>query len=222
MSKTPFETNELRTRSITALVLLAILCPFVWYGGEPFRYFSLILSIMLLYEWVTMLRRSTFDFTWAFIAIIHSAIPFLLFSQIRESDNGFWSIIFLFYIVILTDIGAYVFGRLYGKTKLIERVSPNKTWEGSLGGFILAVLGGIECYLYAIFFELPITSTFWHFLIGAAVLSIFSQLGDLFESWAKRVYSVKDSGSIIIGHGGFLDRVDGLLLATLPMAYYII
>ena len=111
-----------------------------------------------------------------------------------------------------TDIGAYLVGRTFGGPKLAPAISPNKTWSGAIGGLACGVGGALlAARLLDVGFS-PVT-----ILIAAAIVSIASQLGDLFESWWKRVFGVKDSGGLIPGHGGILDRIDGVLLAS-PVA----
>ncbi len=112
-----------------------------------------------------------------------------------------------------TDIGAYCFGKLYGKNKLIPHVSPNKTWAGLYGGFIASIMIMMSFYLW----YRPEFS--WYFAIWLAVLtSFFAVVGDLFESMLKRIYAVKDSGNLIPGHGGMFDRLDSLF-AAFPVYY---
>jgi phosphatidate cytidylyltransferase len=119
-----------------------------------------------------------------------------------------------FAMVMMTDTGAYYTGRTIGRHKLAPRVSPGKTIEGSVGGFIAASLAGLVCKL--IFFpSMPI----WHALALGAVIGIVGQVGDLAESMLKRGSEVKDSGNIFPGHGGMLDRVDSILFCA-PIIYY--
>ena len=129
-----------------------------------------------------------------------------------DMTHGFAAIIFLFVIVWLTDSVAYFTGRALGGPKLMAQVSPNKTWSGAIGGTIAAVLGG--------------TAVAWQFGMGASlavatvalVLSIVSQIGDLLESAVKRQFSAKDASSLIPGHGGLMDRLDGFLTAAAAAA----
>ena len=119
-----------------------------------------------------------------------------------------------FAIVMMTDTGAYYTGRTIGRHKLAPRVSPGKTIEGSVGGFISASLAGLVCKL--IFFpSMPI----WQALALGAVIGIVGQVGDLAESMLKRGSEVKDSGNIFPGHGGMLDRLDSILFCA-PIIYY--
>ena len=124
--------------------------------------------------------------------------------------------------VVLTDAGAYFIGSLIGKHKMAPSVSPNKTWEGALGGFAAALLGMIVCYLLS-------TSAGWaafpswnlgYYLLTGALLSVVAQVGDLTESCLKRSAGIKDSGRLFPGHGGVLDRCDGFLFAA-PVLYYM-
>lgn len=119
-----------------------------------------------------------------------------------------------FAMVMMTDTGAYYTGRALGRHKLAPRVSPGKTIEGSVGGFITAAAAGIVCK-YVFFPEAPLA----HIAILGAIIGTVSQVGDLAESLLKRGAGVKDSGSIFPGHGGMLDRVDSLLFCA-PILYY--
>lgn len=216
--------NDLSIRIFSAIVLLAISLPFIWYGSVGFQFLTTALALIILFEWFGLMRGRPFNIFWSLCGLCYASIPFLLFPLIRNTPDsviGFWIFSFLLYVVVLTDIGAYVCGRAIGGAKLWESVSPNKTWSGAIGGFIIGVLSGIEFYLYIIFFEIHLPFTFWHFLLGSMIISLFCQFGDLYESWVKRCFDAKDSGWIILGHGGFMDRFDGLLFASLPVSMYL-
>lgn len=126
----------------------------------------------------------------------------------QDPDFGFAAIAFLFGIVWSTDIVAYFVGRAVGGPKLWSRVSPKKTWSGAIGGLIGAVLCAL---LLAKAFKLPNLTAI---ALLSVILSIGSQAGDLFESGLKRHFGVKDSGHLIPGHGGLMDRLDGFLIAA--------
>ena len=119
-----------------------------------------------------------------------------------------------FTIVMMTDTGAYYTGRAIGRHKLAPRVSPGKTIEGAIGGFVMAVVAGLVCRL-AFFPEIPIS----HALALGAILGAIGQVGDLAESLLKRGSNVKDSGKLLPGHGGMLDRVDSILFCA-PVLYF--
>ena len=112
--------------------------------------------------------------------------------------------LFLILIVIASDIGGYIFGNLFGKNKIAQKISPNKTWEGFLGANLLSVI------VWVIIFRGFADNLILEFSL-VLILSVFSQLGDLLESYAKRLLSVKDSGGLIPGHGGVFDRMDSFL-----------
>ena len=125
-----------------------------------------------------------------------------------DSRNGFVALVFVLLVVWVTDIGGYFAGRSIGGPKLWPRVSPKKTWAGAIGGFVASLV--VACGFVA--FDLGKAGSL---LPLGAVLSIVSQLGDLFESAVKRRFGVKDSSHIIPGHGGLLDRLDGFVAAII-------
>ena len=127
-------------------------------------------------------------------------------------NEGLWLVIFVFLIVVATDIGGYYFGSKFGKHKLSPVISPKKTIEGALGATIAALIVAAAGVFYT---KLTITQA----LIAGLLITVSSQLGDLSESLVKRDAGVKDSSNILPGHGGILDRTDGYLFA-LPVAYY--
>ena len=139
-----------------------------------------------------------------------------------EGNIGAGLVILLIVSVALTDIGAYFTGKSIGRHKMAPIVSPNKTWEGAIGGFAFTLAGMAVLFVlrngqdWATFPDWP----FAHYLILGAVLSIAGQVGDLTESALKRDSGIKDSGTLLPGHGGVLDRCDGFLFAALAL-YYI-
>ena len=128
------------------------------------------------------------------------------------TNEGLWLVIFVFLIVVATDIGGYYFGSKFGKHKLSPVISPKKTVEGALGATIMALIVAS----FGVFYK---KLTLLHALVAGLLITISSQLGDLSESLVKRDAGVKDSSNILPGHGGILDRTDGYLFA-LPVAYY--
>jgi phosphatidate cytidylyltransferase len=149
-------------------------------------------------------------------ALAYAAVPAGALAFLRGDDTaGLWAILFLFAVVWATDIAAYFVGRAVGGPKLAPSVSPGKTRSGAIGGAVAGTLAGLAIAALA-----PSPASLW--LIGAAalVLSVLSQAGDLFESAVKRRFGVKDSGWLIPGHGGVMDRVDGLVAAA--VALYVV
>lgn len=127
-------------------------------------------------------------------------------------DSGLGFVVLMFTAILLTDVGCYYVGTKFGKHKLAPVISPNKTIEGSIGGMFFAILGAV---VIGLFIDLP-----WYMSVIAGVIcTVFAQIGDLCESMLKRDAGVKDSGSSLPGHGGFLDRTDSFIL-TIPIMYY--
>ena len=153
------------------------------------------------------------------LGIVYIVIPFtMLFHLGFYSGHGFndsysFQIILGFFLMLWTnDTGAYLAGRFFGKHKLFERISPKKTWEGSIGGGLLTI--GVA-FILSIYFS-NLDQTNW--IVLAIFVTVFGGLGDLVESMLKRSLNIKDSGNLLPGHGGILDRFDGLLLSV-PFIY---
>ncbi len=145
---------------------------------------------------------------WQVGGIFYSGLSAIALSAIRGEDSlGFVAMLFVFVVVWSTDILAYFVGRAIGGPKLAPRISPGKTWSGAIGGTVAGVAGGMIVALMH-FQDVGI----WIPTVALA-LSVSSQIGDLFESFIKRRFGVKDSSNLIPGHGGVMDRVDGLVFA---------
>lgn len=163
---------------------------------------------------------------WVAGGYLYAAVFMITLSLIRRDEGGwleigFISTVVLFVSVWATDIGAYFCGRLIGGPKLAPRISPNKTWSGAIGGVLIAVF----CMVGWVLWKGGKVAIEPEFIVPAVIvpllLSVASQFGDLGESWLKRHFNVKDSGNILPGHGGIMDRVDGLLAAS-AVLYVII
>lgn len=148
--------------------------------------------------------------------LLYIGVPMIILPMIPHYHNDYhpWMLASVFILIWCNDTFAYLIGSQFGKHKLFPRVSPNKTWEGFLGGIVSTILGSV------IFWQiLPGIMPYYGWLGLAIVVLVFGTLGDLFESAIKRSYGLKDSGKFMPGHGGILDRIDSLLFA-LPMAYF--
>lgn len=253
---------DLRTRLLSALVMMAVALAAVVMGGFVFAAFAAAGSALVLLEWsritgpfsvrlvdrtaIVLVVVSVFSAVWdptaslailaavalAFViarpadprlpwlgaGLLYAGYPGVAAIVLRGSGEmgdvtvGLVALAFVFVVVWATDSAAYFAGRSIGGPKLWPQVSPKKTWSGAIGGLIGAVLAG-EAVI-----GLGGLTTFGSAGIVAAILSIVSQAGDLFESALKRHFGVKDSGSIIPGHGGIMDRVDGLVVALVAAA----
>lgn len=156
-----------------------------------------------------------------FILLYFGWIPAHLITLHKEEYGP--GLITLFIVAVaLCDSGAYLAGKTIGKYRLAPKISPNKTWEGSIGGVLLSILGMISLWLihkyyFTTFFP---NSTMFYYIKWGIILSILSQFGDLLESRWKREVGIKDSGTIFPGHGGVLDRCDGMLF-SFPFFFYL-
>lgn len=152
---------------------------------------------------------------WMSAGLAYAGLSALSVAFLRDSDSsGLIAILFLFAVVWATDILAYFVGKAVGGPKLAPAISPGKTWSGAIGGTMGGMVAGLAVAGAA-------GSTSMWLMVGVALfLSAVSQVGDLFESWVKRRHGVKDSGNLIPGHGGVMDRVDGLVAAA--FALYLI
>jgi phosphatidate cytidylyltransferase len=177
---------------------------------------ELTFVVVLLLLSYTVVSKNTFTFddaSFLLMSTIYVAMGFYYLNEARM--EGLRYIFYALFIIWATDSGAYFIGRSIGKRKLWPEISPNKTVEGSIGGILCAV---VVALLYNI--VQPISETIWSLIGITVVVSIFGQIGDLVESAFKRHYGVKDSGTILPGHGGILDRFDSLLF-VLPLLYFL-
>ncbi|GGB30587.1 phosphatidate cytidylyltransferase [Virgibacillus dakarensis] len=174
-----------------------------------------VLFVVLLLTYIVFIKNK-FNFDDAgFLLLSAIYIGMGFFSMIVARGDGPNYIFYVLLVIWATDTGAYFIGKAFGKNKLWPKISPNKTIEGALGGVILACAVGVSFQLAAPF---PYTMGA---MIGITILvSVFGQIGDLVESAFKRHYGVKDSGKLLPGHGGILDRLDSLLF-VLPILYLI-
>lgn len=208
-------------RIITALVLFAILVGIAElerHGFHAARWTAVIVALGMIVEMFLAIKRAPGNvrgtgnnmliflifFAWLFVVLASA-----YFVGIRQ-----WIMLLLLMIICAADIGAWFFGNILGGDKMWERISPNKTWSGQIAGVICGTVASVLYGLLGTDVFLP--QLLW---IGISV-SLLSQYGDLTASWVKRRLKLKDFGSIIPGHGGFLDRFDGWIYA-LPLIWYI-
>ncbi|WP_281300903.1 MULTISPECIES: phosphatidate cytidylyltransferase [unclassified Iodidimonas] len=152
---------------------------------------------------------------WGGLAIFYCWTPLYALMWLRAQDGGLWLVAWVLLVVWGTDIGGYFVGRAIGGAKLVPKISPNKTWSGLFGGMALAALAGL---IGALWFHF---GSVFYLALAAAGLAVIGQIGDLAESALKRHFNVKDSGRIIPGHGGVLDRVDGLVFVAPLVALFL-
>ena len=208
--------ESLQTRSLSAVVLIAVTIGILLYGGWPFIALLAVIAGISLYEWAQLsLKAEEPPKQYFYLA---AGIPYVMGSivccfTIFENLGLFWAITFLM-MVWSSDSGAYFAGKLIGGPKMAEKISPNKTWAGMGGAMIVpAIVGILMMILYRGIDDFSFVAAL---MMGGAglVVGIASQAGDLVISAFKRKAGVKDTGDLIPGHGGLLDRIDSMLLAA--------
>ncbi|WP_341632507.1 phosphatidate cytidylyltransferase [Sphingomonas agri] len=194
--------NELALRTLTGTVLVVAALLAAIEGGNILAVLVAAVATLMFYEWTRIVRG--WGAAWYMSGFFYALLPALALLWIRERDaHGLALLIWSFIVTWSTDIGAYFAGRKFGKRKLAPAISPNKTVEGLYGGIAAATIFG-GAFALATGLGLPL-------LALAPVLAVAAQGGDLFESGMKRRAGVKDSGALLPGHGGALDRLDGLV-----------
>jgi phosphatidate cytidylyltransferase len=197
--------SELLQRTLMGVLLIAFALAAAATGGMLFAALVALAACVMLFEWRRMVAG--WGFGWQIAGFAYALVPALAMLWVRErAPNGLELLLWVFVVTWSTDIGAFFAGRAIGGPKLAPAISPNKTIAGLVGGMTAA---GILGALWVALLALPPT-LYWL----AAPFAFAAQMGDLFESWLKRRAGVKDSGRILPGHGGALDRLDGLVVVA--------
>jgi len=214
--------KELIKRILSSIILIPIALFFIVKGSFLFNFFILICFLITSYEWHMMSKKKSY-YIFGFIFLIFS---FYSIYQLRNEYYGDY----IYFIGILTicvssDIGGYTFGKMFKGPKL-TKISPNKTYSGMIGSYLFAIIG-MSLFLNSLVFfaglgvetnSSEITIIFFVFVL---FISTISQIGDIIISYFKRLSKIKDTGKILPGHGGLLDRVDGMIFAF-PFSYIIL
>jgi phosphatidate cytidylyltransferase len=201
-------------------ILIFCLSFFIERGDVSYRYYFLIFPVVscvyMIKLYKKMERKPFTNIAYTFLGIFYVAVPFALLN-IATFENELYDYQIIFgclFILWASDTGAYFAGSLFGKRKLFERISPKKSWEGFIGGAMLAFAFayGLPYFFSAIGHEPTIRS--WQWMVVGVIIIVGGTFGDLVESLLKRSIEIKDSGTVLPGHGGFLDRFDGLLISA--------
>jgi len=204
--------QEFLKRFISSIILISIIIFLIIKGTLFLNLFILICFLISLYEWHMMKKDNIYYFT----GIIFLFLSFYSVFRFTNFEADYPYFLFILIICISTDLGGYIFGKIF-KGKKLTKISPNKTYAGMFGSFILSL---VFCYL---FLELTTIFTNLNFisintLIFILLISLISQGGDILISYFKRKSKIKNTGNIIPGHGGLLDRIDGMIFAF-PCGY---
>ncbi|MBO9128852.1 phosphatidate cytidylyltransferase [Bacillus sp. 165] len=206
---------------LTMVLLWIILMPNTmsnYFEGFWLSKVELTFIIVLLLLSYTVLSKNTFTFddaSFMLLSTLYVAMGFYYFNETRNAVEGLSYVFYALFVIWATDSGAYFIGKAIGKNKLWPEISPNKTIEGSLGGIVCGVVVAV---IYNVF--IPLHESLFVVIAMTIFVSIFGQIGDLVESAFKRHYGVKDSGTILPGHGGILDRFDSLLF-VMPVLHFL-
>ena len=205
-------SNELIKRIISSIILIPIALFFITKGSFLFIFFILICFLITSYEWHKMSNKKPYYLP----GLLFLALSFYSAYEIREYKEPENLELFLYVLVVCvsTDLGGYIFGKIFKGPKL-TMVSPKKTYSGVIGGYLLSII------FYYLFINLKYGDEIYiNDFIFILLISTISQLGDITISYFKRLSKIKDTGKILPGHGGLLDRVDGMIFAF-PAAYII-
>ncbi len=214
--------NEVIKRVVSSIILIPVALFFIIKGSYYFNFFILICFLISSYEWHIMSKNKKYNLP-GFIFIIFSFYTVYYLRNEMAGDHAYFIMIVM--ICILTDIGGYVFGKTFKGPKL-TKISPNKTYSGVIGGYLCSIIFMSFYFNYPDFINqfinLNISSAELdlHQFIFVIAISTVSQLGDITISYFKRLSKIKNTGKIIPGHGGLLDRIDGMIFAF-PTTYLI-
>ena len=209
--------KEFLIRALSSIVLLPIVFYFIIKGSILFNFFILVILLITLYEWYYL----SFKKVYYIPGLIFIFFSFYTFYVLRN-ENSYYLFILILLICIATDVGGYLFGKIFKGPKL-TKISPNKTYAGMIGGFILSILLSMIYFNYISILSLAELNQEIRVQTFFLVLSIslISQLGDILISFFKRKLKIKNTGKIIPGHGGILDRIDGMIFAF-PYVFILI
>ena len=207
--------DELPKRIFSSIILIPIVLFVIFEGSILFNFFIFICFVITAYEWIQMSKSDIQKIFGLFFIIISF---YSIFKIRNDFDQDYFHTLLIVIICISTDTGGYIFGKLLKGPKL-TKLSPNKTYAGVIGSFLLPII------ITILFFELTLKIYNYRFtekiFIFVLIVSLISQIGDIIISYFKRLSKIKDTGNIIPGHGGILDRIDGMIFAY-PFSYLLL
>ena len=210
--------NTLSKRILSSILLLPLALFFIIKGSFFFNFFICVCFLFTSYEWYMMTKKKNYHIIGYLFLIFSFFCAYLL--RNLDSDNGGLLFLLVITVCVSSDIGGFVFGKIFKGPKL-TKISPNKTYSGMVGGFLLSIIS-INFYIY---YANKYLGKYAEFTIEAFIMVILissiSQFGDIIISYFKRLSKIKDTGKIIPGHGGILDRIDGMIFA-IPFTYIIL
>ena len=207
---------EIIKRILSSIILIPMALFFIIKGSLLFNFFISICFLITVYEWQIMTRKKNYNL----IGLIFLIISFYSVYKLRNSFIGdYIYLLFVTIVCVSTDIGGYVFGKIF-KGPRLTKISPKKTYSGMIGGFILSTITATIFFNNVFLFNNLTKDLTLGLFILVLLISAISQLGDIIVSYFKRLSKIKDTGRIIPGHGGLLDRIDGMIFAF-PFSYLV-
>ena len=208
--------NEFLKRLLSSFILIPISLFVIVKGGTFFNIFIFISFFLILHEWNNMKKNKLINI----LGIIFLIISFFTIYKLRNSFDGeYFYFIFITFICIFTDVGGYIVGKIFKGPKL-TKLSPNKTYSGMIGSYLFSILFTLIVAKTSIFFNDRILINL-NTLMFVFIISSISQFGDILISYFKRLSDIKDTGNLIPGDGGLLDRIDGMIFAF-PISYFLL
>lgn len=246
----PGKKSDLGVRTVSGVVMIAVSGLALWLGGPVWMAFVCAVAVVVLYEWIRLARLGTQNpgerGFWNFAGMLYVGVGAAMLLFLRNPSLTLAPLLTVLAAVVAVDVGAYFTGRTFGGPKIAPAISPSKTWSGLVGGCLgatlvlfgaallwkqgvidirptlpgaqRACLGADPCW----YFTANPVALFAQSLMSGMIFGVCAQAGDFFESWMKRRAGQKDSGNIIPGHGGFFDRVDGLLAVLFLLGLMIL
>jgi len=209
------DIRNLIVRTLSAICLIPLVTYAILSNTELFYAALGFVVVIMVVECYGMIKNLSSKWIWSIVALIYVSLFAFSFCWIRNQEGGRLLLLWITVTAWTSDTGAFIFGKMIGGPKFAPKVSPAKTWAGLIGAVIFA------CATGAIFYRHLNISNVYNFIGIASTFGIIGQLGDLLESWIKRKAHIKDSGKIIPGHGGILDRVDSLVLCSVVLMIFL-
>ncbi len=210
--------KEYQKRILSSFFLFPISFFFIIKGSFFFNFFLIIFFLISSYEWYMMSNKKNYHL-FGYLFLFASFISAYLLRNLETQISGLFIFLFVTIICISSDIGGYIFGKIFKGPKL-TKISPKKTYSGIIGGYFLSL---ISIYFFIIFYQKYDYQNILYsikLILIVLIITLTSQIGDILISYFKRLSNVKDTGKIIPGHGGLLDRIDGMIFAF-PVAYIL-
>ena len=207
-------SDEFFKRVLSSIILFPVVISIIIYSSILLNLLIMICFCLVLYEWHMLSKTKKYYF----LGILFLLLSFYTIYKFKDLNNNYINFLFILLICISTDIGGYVFGKIFKGPKLTT-ISPNKTFSGVIGGYLLSLVFILVFFKILSFVKFK-TSFSYEILSLVIIISTVSQIGDILISYFKRNSKVKDTGNVIPGHGGLLDRVDGMIFAY-PFSYLL-